>query len=48
LGINSDSDTTQNTCEIDLKIEIKDVNRLAQLISKLRKIRSVTDVYKTS
>ncbi|MET1218685.1 MAG: GTP diphosphokinase [Glaciecola sp.] len=46
LGMNTQSDVTHNTCEIQLKIEVKDVNRMSQLLTKLRKIRSITEVYK--
>ena len=46
LGVNSSSDTAQNTCQIDLKIEVKDVNRLSQVVNKLNKIRSVLSVHK--
>ena len=46
LGIQSNSDTTQHTCEIVLTVEVKDLNRLMLLLTKLRKIRSVTDAYK--
>lgn len=46
LGVNSSSDTAQHTCQIDLKIEVKDVNRLSQVVNKLNKIRSVLSVHK--
>jgi GTP pyrophosphokinase len=46
LGMQTASDVTHNTCEIELKVEVKDVHRLSLLLTRLRKIRSVIDVYK--
>jgi GTP pyrophosphokinase len=46
LGMQTASDVTHNTCEIQLKVEVKDVHRLSLLLTRLRKIRSVIDVYK--
>lgn len=44
LGVHSESNEQEHTANIGLVLEVKDLNSLARLISKLEKIRSVLDV----
>lgn len=44
LGVHSESHTHDQTANIGLVLEVKDLNSLARLITKLEKIRSVLEV----
>jgi GTP pyrophosphokinase len=44
LGVHSESHTLEQTANISLVLEVKDLNSLARLMTKLEKIQSVLEV----
>ncbi|BDX05535.1 GTP diphosphokinase [Planctobacterium marinum] len=47
LGVHSESNEQEQTANIGLTLEVKDLNSLARLITKLEKVRNVLEVKRT-